>query len=137
MEKSHEKKSEESEKIKEESAEISDKKDDLRSLVEKNIKWTEVVYEQNRKIMRRLNLMVLANYLRLALIVVPIIFAIIYLPPLLQELWKNYSALIGSAGGQTAFVSDLVEQIGGQPLSDIIKNLPVSEKEQLLKLIQQ
>ena len=45
--------------------------DELKSLVEKNIKWSQVIYNQNKKIKRRLTLMVLGSYLRFLLIIAP------------------------------------------------------------------
>lgn len=75
------------------------KPEGLKELIEKNIKWTQVVYEQNQKIKHRITMMVIGSYLRLLLIVVPIIFAVIYLPPLLRPVFEQYSALLGGAGG--------------------------------------
>lgn len=72
--------------------------EDLRELIEKNIKWTQVVYEQNRKIKNRLTLMALGSYIRLALILIPLIAAVIFLPPLLQEWFGQYSDLLKSLG---------------------------------------
>src|SRR3989344_3083338 len=68
--------------------------DSVQSLIEKNIKWCQVIYEQNRKIKRRLTMMVVGNYLRLFLIIAPIVLAIIYLPPLIEKLLST----VGGAG---------------------------------------
>lgn len=82
----------------------------LKELIEKNIKWSQVIYEQNKKIKRRLTLMVFGNYLRLIIILTPIIFGIIYLPPLIQKLFENYGGVFESVGGKQGLPLD---QMGG------------------------
>ncbi len=72
--------------------------EDLRTLIEKNIKWAQVIYNQNRKIQRRLSWMVFASYFKLFLILVPVILAIIYLPPLISDFWSTYGSVLGSSG---------------------------------------
>ena len=54
----------------------------------------QAIFEQNRKIQRRLTMMVIGNYLRLALIVIPLILGAIYLPPLIADLYEQYAALL-------------------------------------------
>ncbi len=70
-------------------------KDDLRGLIEKNIKWSQLIFEQNKKIKKRLTLMAVGSYLRLALIIIPIILGIIYLPAFLSDVWQDYASVIG------------------------------------------
>ncbi|KKW41810.1 MAG: hypothetical protein UY92_C0013G0009 [Candidatus Magasanikbacteria bacterium GW2011_GWA2_56_11] len=79
----------------------------LEELVKKNIKWSQVIYEQNRRISRRLTLMAVGNYVRLALLLAPIILAAIYLPPLIRDLLETYGGLFGSADGAASPVGDL------------------------------
>jgi len=87
----------------------------LRELIEKNIKWSQVVYEQNRRISRRLAMMVVGNYLRLLLIIVPIILGIIYLPPIFEEFFSQYQQLFGQESGinvSSDLLRDAVELFG-------------------------
>ncbi len=93
--------------------------ENLKELVEKSIKWTQVVYEQNQKIKHRITMMVIGSYLRLLLIVVPIIFAVIYLPPLLRPMFEQYSALLGGVGGGGASQLQLDKLMGGVSQSQI------------------
>jgi len=62
----------------------------LRELIEKNIKWSQVIYNQNRKIQRRLTWMTVGNYLRLFIIVAPIILGIIFLPSMFEQFMEQY-----------------------------------------------
>ena len=97
----------------------------LKELVEKNIKWSQVIYNQNKKIKRRLTMIVVGNYLRLLLIAAPIIFALIYLPPLLLDLFDQYGQILGGAGGANATLGelggllDLLKQGGGETAINI------------------
>jgi len=93
----------------------------LKELVEKNLKWSQIIYEQNKKIKRRLTIMAIGSYLRLALILIPIIFAIFYLPPLLKNMISQYQSILGGTGGSTSGISDLLGQVSSDQLQEIIK----------------
>ena len=103
-----------------------DSKDSLKELVEKNIKWSQVIYEQNRKIKHRLTIMVIANYLRLLIIVVPIILAAIYLPPLFKDLWGQYGEIFGISGGAIGNIGQL---------ESIISQIPAGQLEQIFNML--
>src|SRR3989344_2178533 len=60
---------------------------ELRELLEKNIKWSQVIFEQNKRMKKRLTMMSVAGYIRLIIILVPIVLGLIYLPPILREVW--------------------------------------------------
>ena len=79
----------------------------LQELIEKNIKWSQVIYEQTKKTNHRLTIMAIGSYLRLLLILVPLIFALIYLPPLFKELMNTYGSLLGGDGGNSGFMDNL------------------------------
>ncbi|MEK7083712.1 MAG: hypothetical protein AAB932_00570 [Patescibacteria group bacterium] len=102
----------------------------LQELVEKNIKWSEVIYHQNKSIKRRLLWIVIGDYLRLAIIVVPIILGIIYLPPLISAYIGQLQALLDpSAGGDGAAASgqlnfgDLLSQFSPAQIQEVLKVL--------------
>ncbi|HAT03767.1 MAG TPA: hypothetical protein DCS29_03275 [Candidatus Magasanikbacteria bacterium] len=102
---------------------------ELKDLIEKNIKWSQVIYNQNKKIKHRLTLMVVGSYLRLVLILAPIILGIIYLPPLLNNLWNQYSDSLGLQGVSFSEISDLLKtrtggtqiQIDANQLQELLK----------------
>ena len=92
----------------------------LKELVEKNIKWTQIVYNQNKEIKARLTLMAVSSYIKILVIVVPIVLAFIYLPSILEQAFSQYSTLLG-----------------GKNISadKILNNVSSSQMQELLKLI--
>lgn len=70
----------------------------LKELVEQNIKWSQVIYTQNKKIKKRLTLMVWVGTIRLFIILTPLVLAIvlaIMYMPLLQDLIADYQKFFG------------------------------------------
>jgi hypothetical protein len=122
---------------------VNTKDDSLKELIEKNIKWSQVLYEQNKKIKRRLTLMSVASYLRLLIFVVPIILGIIYLPPLMADLFAQYGNILGSlgiGGNVTGGVNpvEILNQIqSGASLDEILSQFPAGQQDQIMQLIQQ
>ncbi len=94
------------------------KKDSLEELIEKNIKWSKAIYSQNKKIKNRLNMMIWASYLKIIFILLPIIVAIIYLPPLLGEYMEQFKSVTGD---KTNFINMILEGYG---LENITNNSP-------------
>lgn len=84
--------------------------DSLKELIEKNIKWSQVIYEQNRKLKRRLTWMAIGSYLRLAILVVPIILGIIYLPAILEDVMGQYQSILGATGAAGNLDPKLIEE---------------------------
>ncbi len=78
-------------------AEVVKPEASLKELIEKNLKWSQIIYEQNRKINNKLLWTAVANWLRLLLIVVPLVLAIIFLGPLLKNAFSQYAGLFGQA----------------------------------------
>lgn len=91
-------------------AKASDNDNDLKELIEKNIKWSQVIYNQNKKIKHRLTMMVVGSYLRLALIIVPIVLGIIYLPPLMEKFFEQYQDVMGGVVFPVN-ITDLFQQL--------------------------
>ena len=100
----------------------------LKELIEKNLKWSQIIYEQNRKINNKLLWSAAANWLRLLVIVVPIVLALIFLPPLLKNVWSQYSDLLGNIPAKG------VKQ---NSLENVLKlfNLDPARQEQLKALL--
>jgi len=87
---------------------------DIEGLLKKSIKWSEAVYEQNKKIQRQLRWMSIAGYIRLGIILIPLIIGLIYLPPLLAGVWSQYQSILGispNVGLDTGTVKSLLDQI--------------------------
>ena len=111
--------------------------DNLQDLLLKNIKLSETIFAQNKKIKRRLNLMLAGGYLKIVLIVVPLIFAVIYLGPLMNQLLAQYNSLLGGSGGALNLgdmlapgkldINSILSNISSQDaakLQGMLKNLP-------------
>ena len=69
----------------------------LKDLIEKNLKWSQIIYEQNRKMNNKLLWSAIADWLRLVIILVPIVLALLFLPPILSSLWTQYQNMIGGS----------------------------------------
>lgn len=90
---------------------------DMHELLEKNLKWSQIIYEQNRKINNKLLWSAIANWARLAVLVVPIIFALLYLPPILSSFEERYVQFFstGITSGKSQSIKDLLNLL---PLSN-------------------
>ena len=83
----------------------------ITALLEKNLKWSEVIYEQNKKIQRRLTWMAIGSYLRLLLILIPLIVAIVYLP----KLMKQFTSVVQMNGsGSEELLQELLKTYQGE-----------------------
>src|SRR3990167_10262362 len=81
----------------------------LKELLEKNLKWSQIIYEQNRKINNKLLWSAVANWLRLLIIVVHFILAIIYLPAIIKNFKDQYMNFLGaSQSGKASSVEDII-----------------------------
>ena len=86
------------------------------------------IKEQNKILKRRMTWMVVGNYLRLLLIILPLIvgtvLAYVYLPTFMQETVSQYSELLG---GGTA----------GVPMIDLLNQVSPEQIEQARNLLTQ
>lgn len=100
----------------------------LKELMEKNLKWSQIIYEQNRKINNKLLWSAIADWLRVLLIVVPLVLGIIYLAPLLKGMISQYADLLGN--GQTTSTQQ-------NSMDSFLKlfNLDPAKQEQLKALL--
>jgi len=70
-------------------------KDSLEELLEKNIKLTEEVRDMTIHIKKFIYWQRIFGFLKLFIILIPIILSIIYLPPLLGQVFEQYQSIIG------------------------------------------
>ncbi len=101
----------------------------IKELLEKNLKWSQIIYEQNRKINNKLMWSAIGSWFRILLIVVPLIFAIWFLPPIIQGLQSTYGSLLG--GGATS------SKPNSNSIDQLLKMLPLdpAKQEQLKALL--
>lgn len=100
----------------------------LRDLLEKNLKWSQIIYEQNRKINNKLFWAAVSNWIRTLCVVVPLILALLYLPAFYEKLKTQYGSWL--EGSNTL-------KNNNAALENITKLLPLgeAEKAQLQKLL--
>jgi len=91
----------------------------IEKLITENIDWSKKVYEQNKTIKRRLLFMVIGNYLRLALIIIPLVIGAIYLPSLLGQVLDQYKSVLGIDGSSSSIFERVQSGEIGEVMSDI------------------
>ncbi|MBI5728956.1 MAG: hypothetical protein HY983_01775 [Candidatus Magasanikbacteria bacterium] len=101
----------------------------LRDLLEKNLKWSQIIYEQNRKINHKLLWSAVANWFRLIVIVVPLILAVWYLPTIMKGLRDKYGLFLNAAAKG---------QLSPSSVNSLLDVLPINavEREQLKAMLQ-
>ncbi|MBI5221629.1 MAG: hypothetical protein HY979_02395 [Candidatus Magasanikbacteria bacterium] len=101
----------------------------IKELLEKNLKWSQIIYEQNRKIHSKMMWTAVAGWFRLILILAPLIWAIWYLPGIIKNLQNNYGSLLGGKSSDSQSQSNSMEQL--------LKILPLdaAKQEQLKALL--
>lgn len=93
----------------------------IKELLEKNLKWSQIIYEQNRKINNKLLWTAVAGWIKIVIIVVPIVLAVIYLAPFA----KNFSSFYGELLTNTNPVVKSTDS-----LEQIMKLLPINSTQQ-------
>lgn len=83
----------------------------IKDLLEKNLKWSQIIYEQNRKIHSKMMWTAIAGWVRVFLLLVPLLWAAWYLPGFVKNLQNNYGYIFGGkqAGGSQS--ADSLEQL--------------------------
>lgn len=86
------------------------------------LSFLKAIYEQNERIKRRLTLMTVGSYIRLAIILVPIILGLIYLPRFLDDASQVYQLLRPPSQNNAG-------------IQKIISNIPEGQFQSILDLI--
>jgi hypothetical protein len=102
----------------------------LRELLEKNLKWSQIIYEQNRRINSKLFWYDFLSWIRVLLIAIPLILAVIYLPPFIERAWGQYRELLGQ-------VNDISQSGSSGSLEKLLQLLPFdpAKQEQLKSIL--
>jgi hypothetical protein len=93
----------------------------IKELLEKNLKWSQIIYEQNRKINSKLLWTAIGSWLKVFLILIPLILAAIFLAPMAKNLSSLYSDLL-TGGVPNTRTADSLEQM--------MKLLPINSAQQ-------
>lgn len=84
---------------------------EIKALLEKNLKWSQIIYEQNRKLNHKLMWMAIGNWFKIFVIIIPLVIGILFLPALLRGLISRYSIYLPGAGGVTGSSQQSLDQI--------------------------
>ncbi|MEI8361535.1 MAG: hypothetical protein WCG01_05370 [bacterium] len=68
--------------------------DDLKKLLDENLRLTQEIHEMTHKIKSYITFQKFMSFVYMVLIIGPIIFSIFYLPPLLKQVFGSYSELL-------------------------------------------
>ena len=68
----------------------------LRELMEKNLKWSQIIYEQNRRINSKLFWQSFFGWLKAIAIIAAIVLPVWYAWPFVREAYKQYNSLVGN-----------------------------------------
>ncbi|MDP2709166.1 MAG: hypothetical protein Q8O93_03910 [bacterium] len=107
----------------------------IKKLLEQNLKLTEEIYAMTKKMKSYLAFQRLVSLFYLVLIIAPIILSIIYLPPLLNNLFSQYKDALGIEGGPSGTIQGLLNGgAGNLDLNNLdVNNLPPQVKQLLDK----
>lgn len=82
----------------------------------------ETIMKQNKKIQRHLTIIVVTGYVKFVLILLPLIAALFFLPPLVKQVSEQYSSLFGLSGGgatSTFDASAIQKAVGSMSPKDV------------------
>jgi len=68
----------------------------LQALLQENLKLSKAILHSVEKTRHHILLGQIANWIRLALIAVPVVLAALYLPPLIKKFQENPAAIFGN-----------------------------------------
>lgn len=97
--------------------------DDIKELLKENNKLAKEALEIAKKTRRSLRLMHWTNTAKFLLVLIPLVGALIFLPPIIQQLDKQFSAMTGGAGIFDVLKS-LPTLIGGGTKASSLPSLP-------------
>ncbi|MBU1179798.1 hypothetical protein KJ885_02555 [Patescibacteria group bacterium] len=98
----------------------TDTSSDFKGLIEENIKLSKAILRSTEKTRKYLRWMRIMSILRLLLIVVPLILAVIYVPPILSKLNETFGELYG--GEQFNILKQFQNlNTGGINIGDLLK----------------
>ena len=104
---------------------------DLRELMEKNLKWSQIIYEQNRRINSKLFWNSFFSWFKIIIFLAVTALGALYLSPFVKQGVAVYNALAGQYGD-----SYQIKEPGTSSFDDLVKLLPINDaqREQLKQL---
>ncbi len=96
----------------------------INELLTNNLKWSQIIYEQNRKINRKLLWSSIFNYLKILIIIIPLIVGFFYLLPGINNLLKAADIFSGAGSSKEGNVSQEAF------LDNFLKQFPIDQAKQ-------
>ncbi len=59
----------------------------IKGLLEKNLKWSQIIYEQNRRLQQAMTWMLIGNWIRLFILLLIVLFVIFFAGPALRQIF--------------------------------------------------
>lgn len=85
--------------------------EEIKKILAENLALTKEIYALTKKIKGYVTFQKVMSLVYLALIVVPIVLSIIYLPPLLKGLFDQYKDILGIQPGGSDSIQNLLNNI--------------------------
>ena len=105
--------------------------EELKKLLEKNIKLSEEILLLTTKTRKYIFWQQVYGVLKILIFVVPIVIGVIYLPQLLRDLFEQYGGLLGFGKGIEQVSPELLKQIPESVLNQLPSELIEQIKSQL------
>ncbi|OGH84349.1 MAG: hypothetical protein A2261_02885 [Candidatus Magasanikbacteria bacterium RIFOXYA2_FULL_44_8] len=96
-------------------------------LLEKNLKWSQIIYEQNRRINRKLVWMAVMSWIKVGLVLAVVAVSAWFLPPLLGNVIGQYQSLLG---GEIDSGLKAGRNANNQMLEKLFQLLPINSAQQ-------
>jgi len=87
--------------------------EEIKKLLEQNLRLSTEIYRQTKYIKNYVFLAQIAGVLKILLIAVPIAIGIIYLPPLIKDVFGQYKDLLGVQAGTANPIQELLNSASG------------------------
>ncbi len=101
---------------------------DIQEMLEKNLKWSQIIYEQNRRIIRRLTLTAVIAWVKWLLILAVLIWGAWYGWPIVKKVNQQYDLIVGQFQSVTTDKNDETNAL--QKILNLL-NLNPQQAEQL------
>lgn len=90
---------------KEPSKTVLQRLDELEILVRQNMQWNQLIYQESQRTRKRLGWMAFGSWVKLFLILLPIILGIIFIPPFIREAkdWYEQNIVAPQQKAQTQY----------------------------------
>jgi len=89
--------------------------DEIKKLLEENLKLTAETHKMVKSVKSYMLWQNIFSFLKILIIVVPVVIGIIYLPPLLKDVFQQYQSLLGGGDGLNSGSGS------GNPLESLLK----------------